>query len=502
MPSIGQINDMFKQLQELMNKCDSLSSEMKILKIEHKKEIKQLKKEFKRKENKLNQEIVSLKKTVTEKDEKIDILTNEVDRLKSQINKDSDTSSKPPSSDIKPNKKDIPNNRDKSSKKVGGQVGHKGYHLSKTLVEENINNGNFKHDIKHIGDVKNEFVSKYILDAKFVVTATEYRIHADEHGNFVIPNFLKTDVQYGNEIKSISSFLNVNCNLAFNKIADFVNNATRNTLCIATSSIVNFIKSLSNNSKEILEQIETGILNSSNLNTDNTTSRNSGKNMNVRNYSTKTLTLFKVTKGKAKKDIEETGILPKYTGDLIHDHETLMYNYGTKHAECNVHILRYLKGVFADTSNSWCNKIRCLLLGAKKAREKLIEKGIYTMPQETIERISKRYDEILRLALEQNKLTKNSYFKKEEKKIINRLIKYKSNHLLFLDNFDIPFDNNLSERDLRTIKIKQKVSGCFRSKEGQKAYCDILSIFSTCKKRNINIFDTTRNLFEKIPVTI
>ena len=66
----------------------------------------------------------------------------------------------------------------------------------------------------------------------------------------------------------------------------------------------------------------------------------------------------------------------------------------------------------------------------------------------------------------------------------------------------MPFDNNLSERDLRTIKVKQKVSGCFRSKEGQEAYCNTLSIFSTCKKRNMNIFDTTRKIFEKIPVTI
>lgn len=399
-------------------------------------------------------------------------------------------------------KKDIPNNRDKSSKKVGGQLGHKGHHLSKTFVEANIDNGTFKYDVKHIGNVNNEYVSKYILDVNFVVTATEYRIHANEHGAFVVPEFLSSDVQYGNEIKSISSILNVNFNLAFNKIADFINNITNNTLAIATSSIVNFIKTFNNNSKGVLKQIETAILNSQKMFSDNTTSRNNGKNMNVRNHSTESLTLLKVTSGKSKKDLEETGILPIYTGNLIHDHEIVMYNYGKKHAECNVHVCRYLKGNTKDTSNSWSHKLRCFLLELNNYKKRLINLEYIAIPMNTFERISKRYDEILELGYDENKLTKNQYFKKEEKKLLNRLVKYKSNHLMFLEDFSMPFDNNLSERDLRAIKIKQKVSGCFRSKEGQETYCNILSIFSTCGKRNINIFDTTRKIFEKIPVTI
>ena len=102
----------------------------------------------------------------------------------------------------------------------------------------------------------------------------------------------------------------------------------------------------------------------------------------------------------------------------------------------------------------------------------------------------------------QNKLTKSKYYQSEEKALLNRLKKYKSNHLLFLDDFSMPFDNNLSERDLRHIKIKQKVSGGFRSNIGQEAYLNIQSVFITCRKRKLNIYNTTRNLFENIPVTI
>lgn len=85
---------------------------------------------------------------------------------------------------------------------------------------------------------------------------------------------------------------------------------------------------------------------------------------------------------------------------------------------------------------------------------------------------------------------------------MNRLKKYKSNHLLFLEDFSMPFDNNLSERDLRHVKTKQKVSGGFRSNIGQEAYLNIQSIFITCRKRNLNIFNITKDLFENNPVTI
>lgn len=106
------------------------------------------------------------------------------------------------------------------------------------------------------------------------------------------------------------------------------------------------------------------------------------------------------------------------------------------------------------------------------------------------------------LGYEQNKFTKSKYYRDKEKTLLNRLNKYKSNHLMFLEDFNMPFDNNLSERDLRHIKTKLKVSGGFRSNIGQESYLNIKSIFSTCTKRGLNVFETTRNLFENIPITI
>lgn len=121
---------------------------------------------------------------------------------------------------------------------------------------------------------------------------------------------------------------------------------------------------------------------------------------------------------------------------------------------------------------------------------------------QSFQRISARYDELLNLGYEQNKLTKSTYYRNEERALLNRLKKYKSNHLMFLEDFNMPFDDNLSERDLRHVKMKLKASGGFRSEEGQEAYLNIKSIFITCTKRKLNVFETTRRLFENIPVTL
>lgn len=363
-----------------MLKCDKLSRELKTVKKDVTRNVTiQLNARFDVERAKYENKISDLQSQVDalkKENESLKVenskLHNEVDRLKSQINNDSNNSSLPPSLDIKPNKKDIPNNREKTSRKPGGQVNHKGHHLSKSFVENGIKSGDFNHVVKHIGNIENDYVVKYKLDVGVTVTATEYRIHADELGRYCVPNELKSDVQYGNELKSICSFLNVQCNVAFNKVADFINNVTRGKLNLPTSSVVNFVKLLNTNVQTTLKNIETDLLNSKQMGTDATTSRTNGTTYSVRNYSTRFSTLLKATLGKGRKYIEETGILPKYTGNLFHDHETLMYRYGNKHAECNVHICRYLVGNLQNTNNSWSHMLRCLLLEANKYKNRLI----------------------------------------------------------------------------------------------------------------------------------
>jgi len=481
MSKVNYNNDILKQLHEVMQKCDDLSCELK-----------KQKKEY-------TERITVLEKENAELKEKNIKLENEVDRLKKQINNDSNNSSKPPSTDIKSN---IPNNRQRSGKLPGGQPGHKAQFLDKEDVEEKIKNKEYKHEVIEMGAPKGKYISKYILDIEISVIAKEYRFYPDELGKYNIPKGFEANVQYGNALKTLCSILSTEGIVAIDRLADFVKSITHEKLSVSHGSIINFVKSLAEKSKPVIDGIKTKLLNSELMNTDATTARCENKNICVRNYSTKENTLLVATWGKGRKYIEETGILPRYTGKLVHDHETVIYRYGRYHGECNVHICRYLTGDYENTNNQWSLDLRHFLISLNEYKKRLIEQGICEMPSDKLEKYSRRYDEILESGWAQRKIQKSRFYKAEEKRLLNRLVKYKENHLLFLYDFSVPFDNNLSERDLRHVKNKQKISGYFGSMEGIQNYLNIKSIISTCKKQGIDFYKTLFDIYAGTPVAI
>ena len=107
----------------------------------------------------------------------------------------------------------------------------------------------------------------------------------------------------------------------------------------------------------------------------------------------------------------------------------------------------------------------------------------------------KEYDVITQLAEDELSSIKSTFYKSKAITLYKRLIKYKENHLHILYKFDVPFDNNLSERDLMGFKTKTKVSGGFRSLVGIKHFINALSIIKTSIKRSINPFDSIKSIF-------
>ena len=138
----------------------------------------------------------------------------------------------------------------------------------------------------------------------------------------------------------------------------------------------------------------------------------------------------------------------------------------------------------------------------KNKKERYIEEGKEYLEDEEYEDFKSKYLEILSKAKEERKkdLSTNAY-KKEEINLINRLIKYCRNHLLFLKKFFVPFSNNRAEFDLREIKIKQK-NGKFRSIKGVNIYAIIKSCISTYNKNGINLYKTFKSIFTDDPILI
>lgn len=233
--------------------------------------------------------------------------------------------------------------------------------------------------------------------------------------------------------------------------------------------------------------------------TDATTVTVNGVQNYIRNFSTGQAVVYHAMKSKTIDEMRGLRFLKKYTGTLLHDHETALYHFGTEHAECNVHIIRYLRKNTEETGNKWSGEMASLLCGMNNTRKAFMEQGRNAFPEDMICRYEQGYHAILSDGREENKKTRHRYAREDEQALLNRLDKYSHNHLLFLRDFAVPFDDNISERDLRKAKNRQKMAGGFRKDSGHEMYCSILSIVETIKKRKMGMLENIRKLFMGTP---
>ena len=140
-------------------------------------------------------------------------------------------------------------------------------------------------------------------------------------------------------------------------------------------------------------------------------------------------------------------------------------------------------------------KLKELLFSTNHKRKELASKNIDSFSKQEIQNIENRYDYLIQLAKKENQNINSTFYKDKAMTLTRRCDKYKENHLAYVYDFNIPFDNNLSERDLRIIKTKTKISGGFRSVQGAQIYCNAISIIKTAKRRDINPFQAILDIF-------
>ena len=429
------------------------------------------------------------------------LLKQDNERMKRILSNNSSNSSLPPSGDAGRGKPvNTYNSREKTGRKAGGQKGHPGKHLSRTEVERKIREGVYEHRVEEIGKPGGAFVTRYRLDLEVKTVATEIRIYADADGKFRIPEGMRGEVFYGDTIHAITGFLYSVGVMANDRIGEFLNALSGDALDISTGSVYGFCQELGEKCAQIRPLIEEDILNSATVCTDATTVKTNGVQTYIRNFSTSRSALYV---GAEKKDLEtlrEMRILKEFTGTLIHDHETALYHFGTGHGECNAHLERYLRKNTEETGNAWSRNMSGFLRGMNRARKEAISVGQSGFSAKSLERYETRYDESLAAGREENQRTKGKVARKEEKALLKRLETYKANHLRFLHDFDTPFSNNMSEKDLRICKNRQKMAGGFRNPVGRQMYCDILSFVETVKRRGMNVFQSIAALISGTPV--
>lgn len=474
---------MYNQLMEVMARLDAVEKDLHDEKTEHKEDV-----------DRLNAKIDALTK-------ENNLLRDDNARLRSIINNDSSNSSLPPSTNQKGGKPaNTYNGRTKTERKAGAQKGRKGTTLTKEDVVKKIQSGKCRHIIQTLGKkATGKYITKYVVDLKAETVITELHIYADEQGRYDIPAQYRSDVTYGENVKALAVTLYGEGVMSNDRIAAFLNSASGDVLELSEGSIYGFCKKLALNSAESIAHLESNLLNQPVVATDATTvSVNGGQNY-IRNFSTDETVVYHAMSSKSIDSLREIGFLAQYGGLLVHDHETALYHFGADHAECNVHIIRYLRKNTEETENKWSDEMISLLCDMNKARKKLMEQGIRGFSEEELKEYEQKYQNLIIKGRSENKKTIHKYAKSDEKTLLNRMEKYVHNHLRFLYDFSVPFENNISERDLRKAKNRQKMAGGFRKESGHRMYCSILTILETLKRRNMGIIENIKQLFMGTP---
>jgi len=446
--------------------------------------------------------------------QQVDVLTLEVNTLKNKLSKNSNNSSKPPSGDgyTKPAPKSL---RKKSGKPSGGQRGHKGQTLRMVAIPDIVE----KYDItscKHCcADLSNapviDIERRQVFDLPPVeLEVTEHQAQIKQcatcgkSSKAKFPATIGKGAQYGTNIQAILTYFNQYQLLPYQRTQEMFQDLFN--IHLSQGTIKNVLSRGANALTEFTEQLKTTLLASPTNYFDETGLRVETKLNWLHVASNEKLTYYFLHNKRGKEAMDEMGILPDYQGHAVHDHWMSYYRYNCLHVLCNAHHLRELTFVEEQYQQPWAKKMKECLLGIKSAVGDAISLGEATLTPAQIVGFEHYYDGIVFEAKQQipiiatSKVKKRGRVKKHKShNLLNRLIEHKSEVLAFMYNFALPFDNNLAERDIRMTKLKQKISGCFRSEDGGDIFCSLRSYLLTVKKQGVNRLDALISLFNGNP---
>ena len=459
-----------------------------------------------------DQIIEELRKEVEELKRIIEMQNDIIRDLREQLCKNSSNSSKPPSSDgLK--KKPVNKNRslrEKSGKNQGGQKGHSGTHLAVLSEPDHVVHhlhADCQHCPKRKLCMKNSKVKETRHEIEMIaqVNVTEHELIAipvcpicgeEKTGSF--PAHMKAVVQYGQNLEALAIALNTVGAVSFNRTHDILSGVFN--IPISVGTIKNMVSRCAVKVEEANTISAEKLKSAHHKHGDETGCRTDGKTRWVHCLSNELYTFLFLHDKRGRIAMEKMGIIQNSSGTLVHDCWSPYWCFtNVKHQLCCAHLLRELKGVEENRPNqTWAARFKGLLLNLKRARDKAAAKGKTSLHRNTLERYSNLYDEIIKKAYEENPIPEHKPGKQGRTKrgkvlsLIDRLSAHKGEVCLFAYDFDVPFDNNQAERDIRNIKVKIKVSGCFRSVDGAKEYLKIMSYVSTAIKHRITGFEAIR----------
>lgn len=452
-----------------------------------------------------------------EKDKQIEALKKEVAKLHSILNNDSNNSGIPTSQTPYKKNKRIPNTREKTDKNPGGQKGRKKHSLKAFPEEEatEIKNiipkecpycGSF--NIVELDTSINKCVTDYIVKVEKIIYKFKDCSCSNCHKQFheKIPYNIKEENQYGNTVQALALCLTNEIYTPFNKTVKLIKGITNGEINPSEGYIVKLQAKYGKKLDDFIVQLKAYFPKQEVFGWDDSVITINAKNATLRVYCTDKVSLFFAHEKKNKEGIDNDGILSATTSNTIvmHDHLLINYNdeYSFQNVECLIHLIRRLKKMEENTKHSWLKNLKELLSTTNIDRNQLIKDDKQSFNKEYLDNLYKCYDDIIEKAFLENENDRDNYFTKEEVNFIKDLKKYRNNYLLWAQKFNIPSTNNSSERNIRPIKSKMKISGQFKNIDFAKYHANLRSYIETCKKSDINIIEACVRLARGEPFTL
>lgn len=457
---------------------------------------------------------------LAEKDAVINALKAELAHAEALLGRDGTNTSLPTSQTPPGKKKRIPNSRRGSGKHKGGQEGHERHVLEKPAQDE-VNDVE-DHEVGTdevcptcgssdlIYMEKWEEKYEYDIEVKVVKRLHKYWLYRCGNCGEVVRTGIdpkhRAECQYGPTVQALVLSLTNTTNAAFNKIPLLIEGLTGGQLHPCEGYVAKLQARAAKGLKLFKEDLFKVLITRSLLYWDDTVVMADKVRICLRFYGDETIAYYVAHDKKDMEGVIADGILDALTEmtKVMHDHNSINYNarFVFFNLECNAHVQRDLQKLADETGHTVLLKIKSLISVTIKDRNDLIREGGTSFEQSYIDAFNRRMDGLLVEAKVEADANDSIYTGKNERALVNRIIKYRENFFAWVEDFSLPTTNNLSERALRGVKTKMKVSGQFASSKTANNYADIRTYIETCRRNGINEMTALTRLCEGNPYTV
>lgn len=460
------------------------------------------------------QENEQLKQKIQELEAALEAAQQQIAELSALLNQNSRNSHWPSSRDKSRQKKRTKSLRRQSDKKPGGQKGHQG-HTLKMSDKPDVVTIHRPDRCQHCRQPFDDEQRAVAVDKRQVHDLPPMQLVVREHqaetlccpqchqlsqGTF--PHDVVAPVQYGPGVQQLAVYLKTEQYIPYDRSRQLF--ADLFDLNLSPGTLQNIIERAAQRLRPVVEPIKAALVNSQILHCDESGFYIGGRRHWLHVAATKTLTCYYPHPRRGREATDAMGILPDFRGTAVHDFWSAYRQYQEcRHGLCNVHHLRDLTAVAENDNQSWASRFKWFLLSARQIVEQARLTEATALPPQKVTQIERIYGHLIQSALHANqpppggwpKGKRGRAKKPKSRNLAERLDQHRHEVLAFVYDFKVPFDNNLAERDIRMLKVQQKISGCFRSQAGAKDFCTIRSYLSTIRKQGVSVWSALGTVF-------